>query len=619
MSKFRWRGDRAGLARTVNSSATALLQSVIVICLMLVLWLLWWGRNRGFDITDEGMYLLVSLHPQQVSAAATLFYVYLASLYDLVGGNIGAFRVIGYVLVAGSALTLWFGLRRCLATEARGGSAIGGAAITVSGALLIYVWFLPTPSYNLLNTVAVYLFAGALLTGLAALNVDAWRTARIAWFSAGLVIGLDLFVKFPTAILLLLLAALAAALWPQQKLRVRLTQFGLFIAGMLVWLGFHFLVLQSPAQVYGVFSRGLEYAARLDTRYTAGSAITRILADSWNLLIDSLSRYKWIYLLLGVAMTVLTMLPGRGARRAARTDWLLALAGVLLIYSAWHTHWYIGGVGYIGKITPLVGGVLLLAMTWRAWRNWMVHKEQPLDTPPRHRQWLLVMLFLVGLPFVAAAGTNNPLGSNMALCMAPWFAAIWVLFTELPGTGERSWLHWVVPVFLVGLATAQVVTGCLKDPYRLRKGLAAQTVPTLIGAPGSTLYLDPATSDFIVHLRRAAAGCGIGPGTPVLAFYNMPGLVYALGGTSPGVPWYVARSSAGRAATLQVLKTLPPASLQGAAVMTLVSMGLDLPDLTTLGVAFPAGYRKCAVFQMPPFPSTVKDELTLWAPVGNGN
>lgn len=618
MSEMRWRDGNTGLARIANNSLILLLQGVMVLCPLLVLGLLWWGRNRGFDITDEGMYLLVSAHPEQVSVAATLAYAYLAPLYHLVGGDIGAFRVIGYALVVFSALTLWYGVCQFMGWSGQMRlSRIAGAGLTVSGALLIYVWFLPTPSYNLLDSVLVNLFAGALLTGLAATEADAQRKALIAWFIAGVAVGLCLFVKFPTAILLFLLACLGSLWWPDSSLRMRFVRIGILLAGIMVWLGFHLVFIQSPAELHAVFGRGLTYARELDPRYTTGNAITRIVVDSWHLLLDIFKRYEWIYLISGIAAVMLVMLPVKIASRTRRLDWMLAVLGGLLMYSAVSVRWYEAGTGYMGKIAPLVGGVVLLGAVWRGWRALLARIQMTTQRDAVQRRWLLVLLFLVCLPFVTAAGTNNPLYLNMVLCMAPWFAAIGLLFASPVLDDRDSWFRWVVPAFLVGLCSIQVFNGCLKHPYRLRNGLPGQTVPTAVGPAGSVLLLDPASSRFVTGLRQAAAACGLVPGSPVLAFYDIPGLVFAIGGVSPGIPWYVGHYPGASEATEQVLAALPPEVLKASALLITAPLPSALPDLNSLGLSFPKRYRECASFPAPPYP-TAGHELQLWIPASAG-
>jgi hypothetical protein len=278
----------------------------------------------------------------------------------------------------------------------------------------------------------------------------------------------------------------------------------------------------------------------------------------------------------------------------------------------------VAGVRYIGKITSLVGGVLLVALLWRVSRWWLA-RDAAVVRPftASRRRWVLVLIFLIGLPFVAAAGTNNPLDHNMALCMAPWFAAVWLIFATPTADGAAGWLRWLLPAFLAGLCSIQVFSGCLQDPYRLSTGLPGQNTPTVVGPAGSVLLLDPASSRFITGLRQAAAACGLIPGSPVLAFYNMPGLVYAIGGVSPGIPWYAGRDTgSANQATQQVLATLPPETLKASALL-ITAQPSALPDLSVLRLSFPKQYRECASFPAPPYP-TAGHELQLWVPA-SGN
>ena len=88
------------------------------------------------------------------------------------------------------------------------------------------------------------------------------------------------------------------------------------------------------------------------------------------------------------------------------------------------------------------------------------------------------------------------------------------------------------------LAAIQIVGGTINVPYGLNASLLRQTVATEIGSPSSRVSVDPDMHALVVDLRRLANECGFRDDDDLLALYNMPGIVYALGGRSPGIPWY---------------------------------------------------------------------------------
>ena len=72
-----------------------------------------WGSDKSFDFTDEGLYLLVYQNPQEFPDSYTSYHRVGAVVYQLVGGNIIALRLIGFFLTGlatfyFSSSLMWF-------------------------------------------------------------------------------------------------------------------------------------------------------------------------------------------------------------------------------------------------------------------------------------------------------------------------------------------------------------------------------------------------------------------------------------------------------------------------------------------------------------------------------
>jgi hypothetical protein len=147
------------------------------------------------------------------------------------------------------------------------------------------------------------------------------------------------------------------------------------------------------------------------------------------------------------------------------------------------------------------------------------------------------MLFL--LPFCGAIGTGNPLHFGMRYTLAPWFGLFAIILGRLSAPART---RWAVPIGLACLSACcavYLVKGPLEAPYRLLTELRGQTVDTQIGEPGSIVKLDPELHAFITGVRKAALDNGFKPGDDMLGLFEMPGIVYALGGRSPVLPWWI--------------------------------------------------------------------------------
>lgn len=601
-----------GMLETGLSTA---LRLVLFACPLVILAILLWASDRGFDITDEGYYLLSAKSPGTVLGSSSFAYIYVAPIFHLVGNNIIALRIVGYVFVVLSSCVLWAGMRAILGVTVLGGSRdqflddIAGLALIIAGSLLIYVLFLITPSYNLLNAAGVNFFGGAILAGLACVSGGRQRLAYVLLLAAGCALGFCVFVKFPTGILLALLAVAGAFFWPATKLRTKLLLIFCLTAGLLLWCLFHFVALQPPQTVYLLFKRDLDTAFVLDTRYTMSSVVTRTLTDIWQLVRDTLRKYSWLCSSAIICVMILKIAGWLRTKNVTRLSYLLPGAAVILSILIFINGWFWGGTRGIYSVSSTLYGFIIIGLLWTSGRVYVEGKCDAGVSQSSRIIWSLALLFFIALPFVQAEGTNNFLYINMVFGMGPWAAALWMMFRGTTNTTRLTWPQLTIPTLFGTLIVILVISGCLYYPYRLVKPLAAQLVPTPMGDPPTILRLDTASSAFFVALNRTSEACGIRSKSHILGFYDVPGIVFALGAESAGAPWYNGGYPGSLNAADRILSWVPRKDLQGAFV---IITGTDaIPDLHAYGMDFPEGYRLCSELQTP---YNTKNPLEIWKP-----
>ncbi len=118
-----------------------------------------------------------------------------------------------------------------------------------------------------------------------------------------------------------------------------------------------------------------------------------------------------------------------------------------------------------------------------------------------------------------------------------------------------------------------------------------QQVPTLVGEPPQTLLLDRLLSKTLSEFRALASANGFRPGDDLLVFYSLPGLAYAVGGRSPGQPWYLFRLPVGRKHEWVALARVPSERLARAYIALRTKLGRQ-PDLAEFGIRFPGDYKR---------------------------
>jgi len=223
-----------------------------------------------------------------------------------------------------------------------------------------------------------------------------------------------------------------------------------------------------------------------------------------------------------------------------------------------------------------------------------------------------MLAILVVLPVAGSFGTSNHILDNTVYQLAPWFALISVLLAWLAHIWQARWLVGLGVVLAGSVALAQFYSGFVETPYRLPGGRFAQTEPSAIGSPATTLLLDPASHAFVESARAQLTSHGFKPGDDIFAFFNLPGLVFALGGVSPGKPWYFAGDAASLANDDMRVRYVAPARRDRAfLIRNGESWDAFLPYLRQAGLAFPEAYESCGPALKNPLTG---ETVELWCP-----
>jgi hypothetical protein len=587
-----------------------------------------WTTNRGFDIWDEGFYLLMSRHPEDIGAYPGSYYYYTHLLFMLSGMDIPTFRALGILCVFATTTVLACGLRgidtvfpaaRFHARDALG--FVGLTAFLFLGTLVYYGSMArTTPSYNLITSMCLTAGTGTTLLGLAALSKRDARAACIWLFITGVLVAVEFMTKAPSAILMAAAVSALIWLWPQTAPTVlaRYRVFGAFVSGGLIWLGLHFAIFETPRAYLAKVQAGLAYqrdaGVKIDLQFLWDTVVANgrlagsILKQSWSAVIVFAVLF-WSY----------TRLRGTGSRALVPLCWI-AVAGVVAAHIA--ARYYMGGhtgnnVAWrqAGFYAFWVGAMLgFLACLYV--QNYPTKEV----APAARRQALLLMLLLAAIPFFGAFGTTGPHQIILAYncVMATWFALLVYVGSRVEAYGLP--LRIPAQLAVAGFAVAQLVSGYLAAPYGNPKGVLQLDAPTTLGSPPSTMLLDRDTHEALEALKSAAAHCNFKAGDRMLGFYGVPGLVYALGGRPVMLPAFTGNfwgppevtASAAEAA----LKRLPREQARDAFVILFLRNYVDAPelrapDLQAIGRRMPSDYELCGSTIWP----RAQHSVELWKPI----
>ena len=480
--------------------------------------------DRGFELGDEGYFLLNLNQPEAALPPHEIYRLLAALSGGAQVGVVGARLLRIAVELAGSlalvAGVLHWARRRVFPEPAVG--ALAPAAFALQGVLLSVAS--RSLGYNDLTNLFAYGTVGALFA-LAATHPPETRRRLALALGAGLLTGLQLATKFPTAGLLAALVAWLVGFAlpiPTRGERLRL------LAG---WAGGVLAVVLLVVAATGgpdALAARLAVAARLPT---LTGYDPRALLERYLFLEQLTILNLGLFLLAFVAvLAVARIVAGRARRGAAGApagsgDGRLALAvvaGALAVVAGLHydrpnfLH-----PSLVVLACFVIGSVLALLATGPR------RAARPGGAGALERFSLLGAL--LALPLFAIAGTNVPITMRLPTHVLPLFVLLAVLVFERRPS-PASWLARTTAAALVAVTTVVFVHHHWLRPYGLRAPIHGQTTK-VAGLDG--VRVDYASARFLERVAQVLAEGGFQPGDPLLALDYMPGLVYFAGGTSP--------------------------------------------------------------------------------------
>jgi hypothetical protein len=531
---------------------------ILVFLLLLGAAVFLWSSNKGFDFTDEGLYLLVYQHPHEFPDSYTSYHRVGAVFFDLVGGNIIALRLLGFFLTAlatfyfSLALTWFLKGRSWALFESQGERVL--LYLTLQGSVLTaYCWLPPTPNYNTMVGIGMLLSCGGILAFFS--NSDPRRSIAKAIFGI-LTIGGGLLVAFlakgSSAVGIFLISVILIGACNLIALREKLV-FAVVVS-IAVLAGGLIVFFLMPS-----FSVSWEFFLGSIVALTEGNGAKEIIMRHWQESLEFAMRHVRSFvlpILLAAAVSFFSrsrFLDKSPDQKEKLIFWcvigvLIAEVILLIIKETF-------AAGIQGRSRSFIGytSLFLVLLTLR---GGLPGAAQTIS-PYRLGGCLIFLVWLALMPFVTAAGTTHKIFINALLHVAPLSAAILLLAASLDKSFRRAIILPFTGILIVGLSFSQFITGFVVTPYRTAPKWT-QTVPVEVGVPPTILNLDAASAECIGKTKVALSDAGFKPGDDILALYGLPGLVYAVGGVSPQKPWFFDdHGQAGDEENARALKRIP--------------------------------------------------------------
>ena len=523
--------------RSTLRRQTVLLLGVIVVAGGLAAWwILTAGRaaNEGFDITDEGYYLLSYRWWDQNPLALTGVQYLYGPIFEWLGYDVVRLRffrlltVVVVHLLFGYSFMRWLRGRRPGAPATKLWELAGMATILAAGGMC-YSWLPMSPGYNDVILLGALTLVACVLWMATAVDrgtpVPFW-----VLMVAGLVIAMMVLAKWTSVVVIGLIVIAALIVLSGQGLQAVARGIGFALAGM----GVTALVVQL-------------FVVRLNVAVPGIITVNRFIAETSYSPTALLHVYWWTGLeLLGTTLRQHALLLIAAAVAViGRWPWLRIVAAVLTVAGFVLSvrrvvvdDAAIGGSAHTSDYTVTLLAAVLVALVTAlaavlAGRYGLTRRSAL--SREKARGWVVLGLLVV-LPLVQAFGTNNPLYTIGFNAFAAWAAVMIAVLTGI----------WAVPV--VARVTVGVVTvaslvavasisysGMFLHPYR-SVGHAELTEPATL-PPLKGVYVQPSAARNYAALEAQLRPYLQPTARPILAFDKMAGLVLMLQGKPVGEAW----------------------------------------------------------------------------------
>lgn len=530
---------------------------------------------RGFDLTDNGFYLLNYLRYDDLIVEVSWFGGILTYLYQAVGQSAEAMRAAGMgITLALGILTASTVLRFAQTRGMIEQETKAHALLTMTnGSVLAYSLWLTTPSYNTLVLWGAMISLIGLLTWIQA---QAHQQQAISAVSLGVGVGFMAMGKLPTLLPLAMVSCLL--LWLFGVTWRRILHPISIISGL---LGVGCVLILTLAQ-HRSLQYFLEKPALALTRHKLifqndEIALAQFLLHPLTQLIVLLIELLQYALLLAL-WGVLGALLARLLRRRPAFVFAFVGLGMIMLSILWiERTWSLGMFGAL---------LLLWTLTVAAIEAWY----QPERRALLHKLPLLFALLLAGFALAAVYGTDGRYTRSVN-----FYGAFWVLGAVVLACAWVSAQRRPALLVLFSCALLIFIVGRSASPYRQAVPVWQMDARVSLRNGAESVWVDSALADYLHRLQTTAYAQGfVSNQTPLIDLTGeAPGAVYALGGRAYGFAWLLGGYVGSDQAATFMLGLWPEAELRRAWVLQAVNgeRSLSLSVLTAHGLPFPEAYE----------------------------
>lgn len=478
-------------------------------------WMVVYASARGFDFSDEALYLMGYRFPGEVKIFCTFFFQWVGNLPGIGSAGILELRILRLILHLLSAFVFsagfYFWFKNKIPKQSTSPGFILLLVSNMAYSLLSYSIFPQSLSYNSLTLIFLQFSVGVIcfLKG----GVKHQTTGLLLIFSMGFLVASLFLIKATSGILFfLLLPFLLLDKLNAIILRIWLNWKGIciFSGGVLFafWLVFGNLdnLFTGMSGFYDCLTntKGYGLGTILYVFYKDASRMVVYFLESSFILIPS-----FLYFLLSKFLT--TEVPFKSLWIPLQT---------LLLF------WFSSSSDLISGGTPHASTIIiphLLLMISLVIFSLAGKLRMPLFLP------LIFML----VPIVGAFGSIHPPSVQFVYYLSFLGPSVWVSFVNSPVFQRRD--AFLVSGAFIFIAFSQIYSGLIKYPY-LAGGPAYTLRASVSGFKGGEgVLVQPSSKKALDEINNLLKENGFNDGDLIFTFFGEMGMTYLLNGISPGI------------------------------------------------------------------------------------
>lgn len=504
----------------LKKQALPILSTIIAIAITLMLVLLYvCNVNRGYNLSDEGFYLLNGLYPADSKSVLTMFGYYLYFVM-FISSSVVFLRlftfIVGVIVIIGLCWSFCkFYLRKPDIVELI-------LLICASVCTFCVSWMFPTlPNYNSFTVMGATLFIALCLF----IFYKDESSRYISFLLLGFIVVFVFLNKFPVGVILFILGLIVCAIrgYIQKQL---IFIFSCYILGILIHLLSFFIFIQ-PLEIFiKQFQNGMVSMKIMDSGHDL-SSISKYMNQVWELLFYSYKKYQIIiYSLCIFKLSTLWF------KKIAKFQNFF-LVGLLCVFFALSFHvsndWSIERFKAITEF--YVSLIIFLVMIFcfnldkKLFVNFDFYKVIK----------LLLLLLLFCMPILTVIGTNNSITMQILLSIFLWIPIIFFISNELLLVTGIVFRYLLI-IGLTITSASYAMFHLMEIPYGLYGTMFQQN--NKININGSLLFVDDTTKYIVNTTKEQLNKCGFKASDYLVSLTDVPGLTYAVSARSPSCSWY---------------------------------------------------------------------------------